>query len=137
MIPKNFVNRILKGDCLELLKRLPSHSVDLIMTSPPYADNRKKTYKGIRASEYVEWFLPISAQLYRVLRPDGSFILNVKERVINGERGIYIYELVLKNEKTRMALDRRIHMAQEEYNARKVAQSIQRPMGTLLSFYKK
>jgi DNA modification methylase len=77
---------ILLGDCKEVLKTLPDDSVDLIFTSPPYADQRKKTYGGIHPDDYVEWFLPIAAELKRVLKPSGTFILNIKEKVVNGER---------------------------------------------------
>jgi len=70
-------------------------SVDLIVTSPPYAEKRKKTYGGIPADKYVEWFLPISAELMRVLKPTGSFILNIKEGAVNGERQTHVLELVL------------------------------------------
>jgi site-specific DNA-methyltransferase (adenine-specific) len=83
------------GDCLDVLPQLPSSSVNLIMTSPPYADARRHTYGGIHPDQYVEWFLPISAQLYRVLDPCGSFILNIKERVVNGERHTYVLEIIL------------------------------------------
>lgn len=83
------------GDCRDVLKELESDSVDLIVTSPPYADQRKRTYGGVRPDEYVEWFLPISAELYRVLKPTGTFILNIKERVVNGERHTYVIELIL------------------------------------------
>jgi len=64
------------GDCKEKLKLLPDNSVDLIFTSPPYADQRKNTYGGIHPDKYVEWFLPISLELLRVLKPTGTFILN-------------------------------------------------------------
>lgn len=84
------------GDCREVLKTFPDSCIDLIVTSPPYADNRKTTYGGIPPAKYVEWFLPISTELKRVLKPDGSFILNVKERVVGGQRGLYIYELVTR-----------------------------------------
>ena len=87
--------RILTGDCLDLLPGLPSAGVDLIVTSPPFADSRKKTYGGIRPEAYVEWFLPISRELYRVLKPEGTFILNLKEKVIAGERSTYVIELIL------------------------------------------
>lgn len=83
------------GDSLNKLQDLPDNSVDLIFTSPPYADQRKTTYGGIRPEEYVDWFLPISEQLYRVLKPDGTFILNIKEKVVNGERSTYVLELIL------------------------------------------
>ena len=83
------------GDSKEKLRLLPDNSVDLIVTSPPYADQRKNTYGGIHADEYVEWFLPISQQLLRVLKPTGTFVLNIKEKVIEGERSTYVMELIL------------------------------------------
>ncbi len=88
--------RVLLGDCAEKLKELPDNSVDLIVTSPPYADQRKDTYGGIQADKYVEWFLPISRQLLRVLKPTGTFVLNIKERVVDGERHTYVIELILE-----------------------------------------
>ena len=87
---------ILLGDCKEVLKTLPDDSVDLIFTSPPYADQRKKTYGGIHPDDYVEWFLPISAELKRVLKPTGTFMLNIKEKVVNGERSTYVMELIIE-----------------------------------------
>lgn len=86
---------IFLGDCKEVLKKLPNNSVDLIITSPPYADQRKTTYGGIRHDKYVEWFLPISEQLHRVLKPTGTFVLNIKEKVVNGERSTYVMELIM------------------------------------------
>jgi site-specific DNA-methyltransferase (adenine-specific) len=83
------------GDCKEELKKLSENSVDLIITSPPYADQRKSTYGGIHPDKYVEWFLPISEQLLRILKPTGTFILNIKEKVIEGERSTYVMELIL------------------------------------------
>jgi len=83
------------GDSKEKLKLLSDNSVDLIVTSPPYADQRKSTYGGIHPDKYVEWFLPISKQLLRVLKPTGTFILNIKEKVVDGERSTYVIELIL------------------------------------------
>jgi len=83
------------GDSKDILKELPSNSVDLIFTSPPYADQRKNTYGGIHPDEYVSWFLPISDELLRVLHPKGTFVLNIKEKVVNGERSTYVMELIL------------------------------------------
>ncbi|MFU8844755.1 MAG: DNA-methyltransferase [Bacteroidales bacterium] len=83
------------GDSKEKLKVLTENSVDLIVTSPPYADQRKGTYGGIHPDKYVEWFLPISKQLLRVLKPTGTFILNIKEKVVAGERSTYVMELIL------------------------------------------
>jgi len=87
---------ILEGDCLHVLQGLPDSSVDLIVTSPPYADQRKHTYGGVSPDQYVEWFLPITRELLRVLKPTGTFILNIKERVVSGERHTYVLELILE-----------------------------------------
>ncbi|HEY9285262.1 MAG TPA: site-specific DNA-methyltransferase [Pyrinomonadaceae bacterium] len=106
--PKNIVNTIHHGDCLEVLPTLPDASINLIVTSPPYADSRKDTYGGIHPDKYVDWFLPISAELRRVLTDDGSFILNIKERVVGGERHTYVIELIL-------ALKRQGWLWTEEY----------------------
>lgn len=83
------------GDCNEQLKLLANNSIDLIITSPPYADQRKSTYGGIHPDKYVEWFLPISKQLIRVLKPTGTFILNIKEKIVEAERSIYVMELII------------------------------------------
>ncbi|MDD3536317.1 MAG: site-specific DNA-methyltransferase [Candidatus Cloacimonetes bacterium] len=87
--------QILLGDSAQVLKSLPSEQIDLIVTSPPYSDQRKNNYGGVKAEEYVEWFLPIAAELKRVLKPRGTFILNIKEKVINGERSTYVLELIM------------------------------------------
>lgn len=87
------------GDSKEHLQKLPDNSVDLIVTSPPYADQRKGTYGGIHPDKYVEWFLPISKELLRILKPTGTFILNIKEKVVDGERSTYVMELILEMKK--------------------------------------
>lgn len=74
---------------------MPGQHVNLIVTSPPYADSRKATYGGVHPDRYVEWFLPIAAELRRVLTLDGTFILNIKEKVVDGERHPYVLELIL------------------------------------------
>lgn len=84
-----------QGDCLEVLKRFEDGTFDLIVTSPPYADRRARTYGGIRPGEYVEWFLPRAAEFLRVLRPSGSFVLNIKEKADRGERHTFVLELIL------------------------------------------
>lgn len=92
----DLVNKIILGDCGQVLREFPDNSVDLIFTSPPYADQRIRTYGGVRPNEYVDWFLPKAEQFLRVLKPSGTFILNIKERVVNGERHTYVIELVLR-----------------------------------------
>ncbi len=92
---KDVKTEILLGDSKEVLKAMADNSIDLIVTSPPYADRRKKTYGGIEPKNYAEWFLPISKQLLRVLKPTGTFILNIKEKAESGERNTYVLELIL------------------------------------------
>jgi len=96
---KSRLNRIIWGDCLSILKRFPDDSIDLIVTSPPYGESRKSDYGGIPPSEYVEWFLPRTQEFLRILRPRGTFILNIKEKVIRGERHTYAIELILEMRK--------------------------------------
>jgi site-specific DNA-methyltransferase (adenine-specific) len=91
----NYVNKIIQGDCEQVLRELPENSIDLIFTSPPYADQRARTYGGVRPNAYVDWFLPKAEQFLRVLKPTGTFVLNIKERIVNGERHTYVIQLIL------------------------------------------
>lgn len=93
---KMVTNAIICGDCEEVLKDFPNNCIDLILTSPPYVQCRKGTYGGIPPGKYVEWFLSKSEQFLRVLKPTGTFVLNIKEKAINGERHTYVIELILK-----------------------------------------
>ena len=87
---------LLLGDCRHELANVDDDSVDLIVTSPPYANQRAATYGGVKPSDYVDWFLPIAAELHRVLKPAGTFVLNIKEPAVNGERHTYVIELILE-----------------------------------------
>lgn len=91
-----YLNQVLLGDCSDVLQGIPDDSIDLIFTSPPYADQRKSTYGGISPDKYVDWFMPRAEQFMRVLKPTGTFILNIKERVVDGERHVYVIELILE-----------------------------------------
>lgn len=93
---KTIDTKILLGDCKDVLKDIDDESIDLIVTSPPYADRRMNTYGGVKPEKYVDWFLQISKELLRVLKPDGTFILNIKEKAENGERHTYVLELILE-----------------------------------------
>jgi site-specific DNA-methyltransferase (adenine-specific)/site-specific DNA-methyltransferase (cytosine-N4-specific) len=93
------ITQVINADCAVALKRLPGESIDLVMTSPPYTDQRNSIYGGVPPDRYVGWFLPIADELYRVLKPSGSFILNIKERVVNGERHTYVMDLVIEMRK--------------------------------------
>lgn len=90
------VNQIILGDCEKVIEKFPENCIDLIVTSPPYADSRKNTYGGIHQDKYVDWFLPKTSQFLRVLKPTGTFILNIKEKVVDGQRHTYVIELILK-----------------------------------------
>ena len=92
----DYFDKIILGDCENVLDGLPDESVDLIFTSPPYADQRKNTYGGIKPDQYVEWFLPKAEAFFRVLKPSGTFVLNIKERAVAGERHTYVIELILE-----------------------------------------
>lgn len=87
---------ILYGDARKKLLEIDQESIDLIVTSPPYADARKSCYQSVNADCYVEWFMPIAEELSRVLKPTGSFVLVIKERVIDGERHPYVMQLILE-----------------------------------------
>lgn len=90
--------QILCADCKDLVatRCIRPSSVNLIVTSPPYADQRKQNYGGIHPDKYVEWFLPRSEALYTCLASDGSFILNIKEKAVSGQRHTYVLELILE-----------------------------------------
>ncbi len=94
-MPETPTAEIEQGDCAHLLARRPDDCFDLIFTSPPYADRRAKTYGGVKPDDYVAWFLPRAQQFLRVLKPTGTFVLNIKEKVEKGERHTYVLELIL------------------------------------------
>ncbi len=86
---------LLEGDCLLRLVDIPDQSVNLVVTFPPYAEQRKGKYDGVDPERYIEWFVPIANQIKRILSPSGSFFLNIKANCDNGERLLYVYELIL------------------------------------------
>ena len=88
-------HRVHFGDCLDVMRTIPDNSVDLIVTSPPYADARRHTYGGVSTDEYVDWFCERAVEMYRILTPTGSFVLNIKEKAVDGERHTYVIELIL------------------------------------------
>ena len=83
-----------EGDCLNILPALPADSAQLIITSPPYANMRKGYYPSVSADDHVDWFMPRAAAMMRVLKPRGTFILNIKEGSHKGERQTYVLELI-------------------------------------------
>jgi site-specific DNA-methyltransferase (cytosine-N4-specific) len=98
------------GDSLELLKSLPSSSVNLVVTSPPYALHFKKAYGNEHKDHYVEWFLPFAKEIQRVLTEDGSFVLNIGGSYNQGAptRSIYHFKLLIA-----LVEEIGLHLAQE------------------------
>lgn len=90
-----WLHRVHSGDCLDVMQSFPDNSVDLIVTSPPYADARKHTYGGVAPDDYVDWFSERARQMLRILKPSGSFVLNIKEKAVDGERHTYVLDLIL------------------------------------------
>src|SRR5256886_17334240 len=90
----DFLDSVIEGNALAELQKMPANLVDLIVSSPPYADSRKRTYGGIHPDDYVQWFLPFADKLYSVLKPSGSVILNIKEKVVGRERQPQVLRLI-------------------------------------------
>ena len=86
------------GDTLELIKFIDDNSINLILTSPPFALTRKKEYGNESAEKYIEWFLPFAYEFKRVLADNGSFVLDLGGAYLPGNpvRSIYQYELLVR-----------------------------------------
>jgi DNA modification methylase len=99
-------------DSLTLLKKIPSNSINLIVTSPPYALEYKKEYGNESKEDYVDWFLHFAKEFYRVLRDDGSFILNIAGSYNKGTptKSLYHYKLLIA-----LVEEAKFHLSQEFY----------------------
>lgn len=86
------------ADSREVLQAMPEGSVNAVITSPPYALHFKKEYGNVDKADYVEWFLPFATEIFRVLKDDGSFVLNIGGSYNKGlpTRSIYQYKLLIK-----------------------------------------
>jgi len=91
----NFDN-IYHGNSIDGMKLLDDESIDLVITSPPYADMKVYDggFGGFHPNEYVEWFLPYISEISRILKPDGSFILNINDKSKDGFRHTFVFELI-------------------------------------------
>ena len=98
------------GDTSELIKNLPNESINLIMTSPPFALRRKKEYGNVEADLYVKWFLSFAEEFYRVLTEDGSLVIDIGGTWNKGipTRSIYHFELMIA-----LVKEFNFHLAQE------------------------
>lgn len=94
------------GDCKNILKEFPDGYFNLIVTSPPYADARKNHYDSMHPDNFHEFFLKFHDEFWRVLADDGSFIINIKDKVINGQRHRYVWKTILElNDKGWLSID--------------------------------
>jgi len=100
------------GDSMTYLRQIESDSVDLIMTSPPFALKRKKAYGNVHSSEYIPWFVTFAVEFKRILKDTGSLVIDIGGTWVKGQptRSLYHFELVI-------ALCNTVgfHLAQEFY----------------------
>jgi DNA modification methylase len=98
------------GDSLEVMRKIPTGSISLVMTSPPYALHFKKAYGNKDKHEYVAWMLPFAEEIRRVLKDDGSFVLNIGGSYNKGTptRSVYHFKLLIA-----LVEEVGLHLAQE------------------------
>lgn len=105
--------RMYLGDSLGLLHRtLEPESVDLVVTSPPFGLVRKKAYGNEDADQYVEWFKPFAEGMHRVLRKQGSLVIDIGSAWKSGipTKSLYHFELLMT-----LCRDYGFHLCQEHY----------------------
>jgi site-specific DNA-methyltransferase (cytosine-N4-specific) len=102
-----------QGDSSVLMQEIEDESVNLVVTSPPFALTRKKAYGNKDDDEYAEWFMPFAAQIRRILKEDGSFVLDLGGAYRKGSptRSLYQFELLIK-----LCREGGFHLAQECYH---------------------
>jgi site-specific DNA-methyltransferase (cytosine-N4-specific) len=101
------------GDSLNLMKQLSDSSINLILTSPPFALTRQKEYGNKLEQEYIDWFLKFSKEFYRLLTDDGSLIIDLGGAYLPSipVRSIYQYELLV-----RLCREQKFFLAQEFFH---------------------
>lgn len=94
---EKILNTFICGRCEDVLPKLPDKSINMILTSPPYANVRNYGIENssIKPDDYTQWFLPKAREFKRVLAGDGSFILNINDKVVNGEQHLFVFELLI------------------------------------------
>jgi site-specific DNA-methyltransferase (cytosine-N4-specific) len=95
------------------MKEIPDNSINLVVTSPPFALTRKKAYGNKEDHEYVEWFMPFAKEIRRILKEDGSLVLDLGGAYRKGSptRSLYQYELLIK-----LCNEGGFHLAQEPFH---------------------
>ena len=95
-------HRLICGDCRDaavIARLMTGASANVAITSPPYATQREydptSGFKPVPPDEYVEWFRAVAAGVESVLAPDGSYFLNIKAHADDGERNLYVMDLVI------------------------------------------
>jgi DNA modification methylase len=102
------------GDAIELSRCIPDNSVNLIMTSPPFALNKKKPYGNVEAEKYINWFRPFAHEFWRILKDDGSFVLHIGGSWEKGRPTRSLYHLELLIDLCRNG-EKRFYLAQDLY----------------------
>ena len=100
------------GDALTYMRQMERGTVDLIVTSPPFALKRKKEYGNVTAEDYVPWFLDFAVEFHRILKDSGSLVIDIGGTWMKGQptRSLYHFELLIALCKTLG-----FHLAQEFY----------------------
>ena len=100
------------GDSCEFLSRLEENSVNLVMTSPPFGLVRKKDYGNVHADDYIDWFKPFAEHFKRVLRDDGSLVIDIGGAWNQGQptRHLYHFKLLIM-----LCEEYGFHLAQDFY----------------------
>ncbi len=85
------------GDSVEIMQELPDESIDLVVTSPPFALRRQKTYGNVAETEYVEWIKPFGREVIRILKPSGSLVLDLGGAYRSGlpSRSLYNFRVLI------------------------------------------
>jgi DNA modification methylase len=107
---KTALGAAFSGDALDVLRAIPTASLNLVITSPPYALHFKKEYGNVDKQGYVEWMLPFAVEIKRILKKDGSFVLNIGGSYNPGHptRSLYHFKLLIA-----LCDDLGFHLAQE------------------------
>ena len=92
------IDQYICGDCLEEMKKMEDESINFVFTSPPYADQVKDygdTYVKVKTNDFCDWFKPRAEQIYRVLKSNGSFVLNINDKLDGKFQSTYVFKMVL------------------------------------------